>query len=134
MQGEPPVRALVCRVGQEPVVEDIQTDLDALQALVGGYIECVPLDDVDVWCNEDGRMLGLALNRRLGARAPEARGVDVVIKLDEGLADPGEMGVYEFRGDIFLAGRKPSGAMASLSDEAIAKYRELLALDRSAVR
>ncbi len=34
--------------------------------MVGGYIEVLPLSDVCLVCNEDGKLLGLEGNRRLG--------------------------------------------------------------------
>lgn len=60
------IRVLVCRVGEQPSVEDIEPTLKVMQALVGGYVQVVPLDEgLDLWCNEDGRALGLPFNRRV---------------------------------------------------------------------
>ena len=58
------MQVLVCRVGQEPVLADVDPDnLTALQALVGGYLEAVPLTDTYVLvCNEEGRLRGLSPN------------------------------------------------------------------------
>ena len=45
------------------VVTEIQNDLKALQAAVGGYIETVTLvEDLVVICNEEGRLMGLPWN------------------------------------------------------------------------
>jgi hypothetical protein len=40
--------------------------LEELQAVVGGYIECLPLYNTTeiMTCNEEGKILGLPLNRR----------------------------------------------------------------------
>lgn len=43
--------------------------LVAFQSAVGGYIECVPVGyalDVVLICNEEGKLLGLPFNVRLG--------------------------------------------------------------------
>ena len=58
------MKVVVCRVGAEPVVEEIEPGLKAMQAVVGGYIERVQLDaSIDLWCNEEGRIIGLLPNR-----------------------------------------------------------------------
>lgn len=131
-QGQSPIRVLVCRVGQEPTVEEMDTGLDAMQALVGGYIAVLSLDaDVDLWYNEEG--YGLPLNRQFAARAPELPfEVDFVIALDDNLAAPGEMGVHVLRGDLFLARHDDKGATTSLTDADVEKYRAMFALERSA--
>ena len=54
--------------------------LDQLQAAVGGYIEMVPLSSSEVvFCNEDGRRLGLPVN----VRAPRFVGTIVVCHRSE---------------------------------------------------
>ena len=41
----------------------IKNDLETLQELVGGYIECVQLDeDITIVCNEEGKLMGLQPN------------------------------------------------------------------------
>jgi hypothetical protein len=133
-QGQPPIRVLVCRIEAEPVVEEIDTGLDAMQKLVGGYIAVLGLDaDVDLWYNEEG--YGLPLNRQFAARAPEVpEGFDFVIAMDDNLAAPGEMGVHVLRGDFFLARHDDKGGTTSLTDGDIEKYREMFALERSACK
>lgn len=61
------MRALVCRVGQAPVVEEVDPGLKASQKIVGGYIESVCLSDDGVYltCNEEGKIHGLPSNRPL---------------------------------------------------------------------
>lgn len=57
-------KVLVVPVGEAPRVEVIPPGLIPLQKLVGGYIEAVPLaPNVDAFCNEEGRILGLPRNR-----------------------------------------------------------------------
>jgi Domain of unknown function (DUF3846) len=46
---------LLVRVGQEPVVRDIPPGLEAVQKLVGGYIEHLGLtSEVGLFCNDSG--------------------------------------------------------------------------------
>jgi hypothetical protein len=48
------IRVVVGRVGQPPVVEMIDNGLKPMQAIVGGYIERVVLDErFDLWCDEE---------------------------------------------------------------------------------
>lgn len=64
------IRALVVEPGMEPVETDIQNTLEALQALVGGYIECVSFALPDgtefvAVCDEEGRLTGKPYNCRV---------------------------------------------------------------------
>lgn len=63
------MRAVVLRVGQPPVVEDVDTSLKGLQALVGGTIELLHLPGFVVVMNQDGRMVGLPFNRKIAGHA-----------------------------------------------------------------
>lgn len=60
------MRCVVKRPGQEPKVMDIANRLEALQAMVGGYIETVPFGDHLAIVNEEGRIMGLPMNFFLG--------------------------------------------------------------------
>ena len=52
--------------GQAPEAVTMSNTLEAFQAAVGGYIETVGLDaNVVLVCNEEGKNLGLPLNRPL---------------------------------------------------------------------
>jgi len=54
------------RIGYAPMTITIPHTTEALQTLVGGYIECVQLNgEFDLWCNEEGRLLELHANIRL---------------------------------------------------------------------
>ncbi len=50
---------------KRPQVQEIGTDLKDMQEIVGGYIqEYQPFDDAPaIICNEEGKMMGLTLNR-----------------------------------------------------------------------
>lgn len=67
------IRVLKVAPGEHPQVVMLENDLDALQKAVSigcdyqGLIEVVGLDDgVCIICNEEGKLLGLEGNRRLG--------------------------------------------------------------------
>lgn len=59
------IRVVVANVMERAEVREIDTDLDGMQAAVGGYIELFAKtpDGIDWWCNETGRIDGLPLNR-----------------------------------------------------------------------
>jgi hypothetical protein len=63
---------IVCRVGQPAVVEQIAPGLEAMQAIVGGYIECVRLEGtpyehgIDLWCDEEFLLKDYKPNRMVG--------------------------------------------------------------------
>ncbi len=58
------IKALVCRVGAEPVVEEREDVFESWQKLVGGWIEVVRVEGgVFLLCNEEGLLLGLPYNR-----------------------------------------------------------------------
>jgi hypothetical protein len=61
------IDALVIEPGRAPYHKRIDSGLESLQKEVGGYIEAVyPFSDpVALICNEDGKLLGLELNRAL---------------------------------------------------------------------
>ena len=70
---ETKIKALKIEPGLHPYVVELSTDLDSLQKAVSigapdqGLIEFVYLgDNVSVLCNEEGKLIGLEPNRRLG--------------------------------------------------------------------
>ena len=102
-----PVRVLVVAPATEPEVRVVDGDsLEAMQAIVGGYIEPVyALRDVVLFCNEDGISMGLPANRPLP-----------------------EIG-QTLRGTFFLTGpADDEGDASDLTDEQIEKYRARFAL------
>lgn len=70
---ETTVKAVKVEPGVTPCIIDLGTDLNSLQKAVSigadyqGLIEFVFLgDNVSILCNEEGKLIGLAPNRRLG--------------------------------------------------------------------
>lgn len=61
------MKVVVVEPHKKARIEDIGSELEDLQELVGGYIEAIyPFDDpVALVCNGEGKMEGLALNRAL---------------------------------------------------------------------
>ena len=90
------IKVIVARVGQEPVIEEVEDSLSGMQAVVGGYIERVQLSEtVDMWLNEEGRITGLTMNRLV----------------------PDEYGrQWDICGDLFLASHNQEGDTVSLSN------------------
>ena len=83
---------------------ELDNTLEAMQKFVGGPIECITLSDtgseITLVCNDEGKLLGLPLNR------PLWDGADV-------LAGPG-----------FLAGCDNEGNLTSLPQSAMDFYKE----------
>ena len=67
MMHEKKIKVVVVAADKKPEVREIPAGLDALQEIVGGYIECIyPFkDNVGFICNEEGKLLNLPLNRAL---------------------------------------------------------------------
>jgi predicted amidohydrolase len=61
------MKVIVCEPNKLCEVREIGTELKDLQAVVGGYIECVyPYDDnICLVCDEEGKLKGLQPNRFL---------------------------------------------------------------------
>ena len=59
------IKVLVLPTGKPAEVREIASGLEAMQAVVGGYIEAVAINEhVTLWCNEEGKLTGLPLNLR----------------------------------------------------------------------
>ena len=101
------MRILLVEPGKVPRPTEIGDGLEAMQAVVDGGIQAVyPFEEpVALLCNEEGKCLGLPLNR--------------VLRLDNGE-------VYDvIAGAIFLCAAPPdSDRFASLTEEQIAHYTE----------
>lgn len=104
-------KVLLVEPQKRPRVVEIDDTLDALQELVGGYIESIyPFDDeVALICNEEGKLRGLPLNRAL---------------YDE----DGEM--YELiAGNFFIIGApEDSDFFTSLTQEQIDKFTKMFSI------
>ena len=61
------IKVLLCEAGKVAKLIEVEDSYEAMQNLVGGEIEeCMPWEyDVCIICNEDGKMLGLSLNRTI---------------------------------------------------------------------
>jgi len=99
-------KVIVARVGQNPVVEEMEDSLDAMQDIVGGYIERVRLGDtVDMWFNEEGRLKGLPMNRLV----PDDYGNQ-----------------WDICGNLFLASHNDEGDTTSLSNDDLKKWMSVV--------
>lgn len=93
------IRVLVVEPMKEPKVEYIENTLDDMQKVVGGLIEEIDLDNNTVLvCNEEGKLMNLQANRRVGR--------DVIA------------------GTFFIAGDDGSEDLVSLTDEQVNEYKE----------
>ena len=93
------IRVLVVEPMKEPKVEYIENTLDDMQRVVGGLIEEIDLDNNTVLvCNEEGKLMNLQANRRVGR--------DVIA------------------GTFFIAGDDGSEDLVSLTDEQVNEYKE----------
>lgn len=58
------IKAVVAEVGKEPEVREITDSLESMQAIVGGYVECIMMPgNIDIYINEEGRLMNLPFNR-----------------------------------------------------------------------
>ena len=101
---EKKIKVLALLPMELPKEIELDNTLEAMQKFVDGLIECITLSDtgseVTLVCNDEGKLLGLPLNR------PLWDGADV-------LAGPG-----------FLAGCDNEGNMTSLPQSAMDFYKE----------
>ena len=55
------ITVIICEPGKLPRIDHIENTLEAMQEIVGGYIETVTFaEDACIVCNEEGRLKGLA--------------------------------------------------------------------------
>ena len=105
------MQVVVVEPKKKPIVQDIGSDLESMQKIVGGLIEAVyPFDEpVALICNEEGKLLNLPLNRALRD-------------------DDGE--VYDIiSGTFFLCAAPPdSEHFESLTDQQVKTYMERFAM------
>lgn len=104
------MRILLIQPGQAPILSEFSGTLESMQRTVGGCIEILfPFDDpVALVCHEEGKLLGLPLNRSL--RDQSGQIYDVVA------------------GPLFLCGAPTdSECLDSIPDALIEKYRECFA-------
>ena len=98
------IRILVVAPNEEPYQLKIPHTLKEMQKVVGGLVEYVQLEhNVDLICNDEGKLLNLELNRVLGN--------DVIA------------------GTFFIAGQH-KGETISLSRKQIKKYKRIFRLEK----
>ena len=97
------MRILKVEPGEAPYEKEMDNSLDAIQKEVGGGLfEPIYLDrDIVLCCNEEGKLNGMAMNRRLGQ--------DIIC------------------GPFFLVGEDRHGNFRSLTDEEIATFSQRFA-------
>ena len=105
------MQVVVVEPKKKPMVQDIGSDLEAMQKIVGGSIEVVyPFEEpVALICNEEGKLLNLPLNRAL--RDDEGNVYDII------------------SGTFFLCAAPPdSEHFESLTDQQAKTYMERFAM------
>ena len=105
------MRVIVVEPKKKPTAQDIGSDLESMQKIVGGLIEAVyPFDEpVALIANEEGKLLNLPLNRAL--RDDEGNVYDII------------------SGTFFVCAAPPdSEHFAGLSDQEIKTYMERFAM------
>ena len=91
------IRILKIEPQKLPYEKKINNDLEGIQGEVEGLFECIYLDDNCILvCNEEGKLNGMELNRRVGN--------DIIA------------------GPFFIAGDSCDGEFISLTDEQIEQY------------
>ena len=101
LKKEPEITVLKVEHGKAPEEVTIPNTLEAMQQMVGGLIEIVYLDDVCLVCNEEGKLMGLEGNRRVGH--------DII------------------SGTFFLAGDTDYGEFCSLTQEQLNQFSQRFA-------
>ena len=122
------VWVILCPVGKPARPERIDSTLEAMQRLVGGDVQEVSLErDMLFYSNEDAMSLRLPFNRNIPARAKEIpeEAFSFVIRTSPDLAKPGEMGVFQVRGDFFIA-RNKNGELVDVTEDDERRYNGYL--------
>lgn len=103
------IRVMVIKPGHEPEITEIENTLKGFQEVVGGYIETVPMESIDddlrVVLNEEGKIIGLPMNRVWKPYGAGGYAMDIMV------------------GTIFIVSTHLDG-FASLTDEQIEKLEE----------
>ena len=105
------MRVIVVEPKKKPTAQDIGSDLESMQKIVGGSIEAIyPFEEpVALICNEEGKLLNLPLNRAL--RDDDGNVYDII------------------SGTFFLCAAPPnSDHFAGLTDQQVKTYMERFAM------
>lgn len=107
MKKEDKIKVLCVKPEQAPEVIELENTIEAMQEMVGGYVEEIRTfgDPVVLICNEDGKCMGLPLNRML---------------YDDRSGRPYDI----LSGTFLVAGIKRDG-FCSLSDDMLRKYEKM---------
>jgi hypothetical protein len=101
------IRVIILEAGnpEAKVIEKFDHSLENLQAVVGGYIEAIRVNDsITIWINEEGKLIdGIEPNFNL---IGEGKPYDIVM------------------GDVLIAGTDHEGETVSLTDEEIQEVQE----------
>lgn len=136
------VKILVCRVGQDPKIEEVDQPFYFAQrsVLEGAYIEAkiITVNDgtrVVVYWDEDSRAKKLPFNRNVPARAlPPAVKPGFVIDMRKDpphyYAREGEMGFFPVLGNFIVTKADEEGDHISLTDAEISTLVPLLTLPK----
>lgn len=130
------IRVVVCRVGQPPIIEEIDRGVEAMQEIVGGMFELMALDNgLDLWFDEDARAKGKPLNSLIADRIRAIKN-DVhwimplppmtQTELEELGKHIGEIGHHKLYGDFFFSKSNKKGESISLTDKDILKVEALV--------
>ena len=97
------MKVVVVRPNKSAVLEEIENTLEAMQSLVGGYIEAInPWNDGALLvCNEEGKLKGLPWNRPV---VWPGGGTDIIM------------------GTFFLCCATPDGDFCDLREDLVEKY------------
>ena len=95
------IQALIVKPGQ---AAEIPSTLESLQSQVGGLIQALYLTDAAIICNDEGKLLGLPLNRPL---------------FDE------DGNIYDVIAGTFLVVGLTEDDFGSLTDEQIHRYTDM---------
>lgn len=132
------VKVLVCRVGEDPKVEEVSNPFHFLQysVLNGDYLEEQRLhlgnERIIILYAEDA-LKKLPFNRNVAARCPLIPKTDFVVDTRDPkktYAKPGEVGYYAIKGSFLITKVDPDGEFDSLSDLEIQSLFPLLLLEK----
>lgn len=106
------IKAILVKAGLEPELIEFEESLENLQKYVGGYIEMVQYfddNDVDVVINEEGKIIGLPLNKVIKCNG---RVIDFIM------------------GDLLIVGANDeTGETISIPEDKISKYMNIFSND-----
>ena len=105
------MKVLVIEPGKQPVVKEIGNTLKDMQRMVGGYIQAYYpwMDEVAIICNDEGKIMGLPLNRSIFGEHGEL--VDIIA------------------GTFFICGAPmDSGKLTDLPEDLIEHYTRMFQL------